>query len=189
MSMHPDRNLFKEFKGNHTVFCETGSYRGSGIQLALDAGFKNIISIDIDPANIDFCMNRFDLYRGIDSPDADIQLFCGDSALCLGELLKDINEPCMFWLDAHAQHLEGEELGENPFPLMMELQQIQDRGIPGSTIIIDDILHLTHEAIVPWKRHEIQMMAMLAVQAGRNAIVQTQMFANPVKDSIMLCRL
>jgi hypothetical protein len=95
----------------------------------------------------------------------------------------------MFWLDAHAQHFEGEELGENPFPLMMELQQIQDRGIPGSTILIDDMLHLCHSEITNWSRAEIELMAMLAVQVGTNAIVKTRNFANPVKDSILLACL
>lgn len=187
--MIPGRNLFKEFKGSHNIFVETGSFRGDGIQLAIDAGFKKIVSIDIDPANIDFCMNRFDLYRGYHPPDAAIWLLCGDSALCLKDVLRGINEPCLFWLDAHAQHFEGEELGENPFPLTCELEDIADRGIAGSTILIDDMLHLTHPQITGWTRAEIQLCAQLAIQAGTNNIVRTLFYANPVKDSIMVACL
>lgn len=187
--MTPGRNLFKEFKGNHTTFIETGSYRGDGIQLALDAGFTNIISIDIDPENIDFCMSRFDLYRGIDSPKANILLVCGDSAEELGKVVARLQEPAMFWLDAHAQHFEGEVLGKNPFPLEKELRQIRQWGVQKNTILVDDMLHLTHPDITGISKMLIEHWVIEACNKPLGSgFVDIKYFANPVKNSILLAQ-
>ncbi|MGN6438401.1 MAG: hypothetical protein ACTHMM_17795 [Agriterribacter sp.] len=139
MSMHPDKNYFKQFtfEGRKRTFVETGSYRGDGIQLAIDAGYTNIISIDIDPDNIDFCKHRFDLHR---NPRADITLIVGDSAECLGAAISQIEKPTTFWLDSHWQMLEGTEPGSNPFPMLQELEQIRNHPVKEHTIFIDDML-------------------------------------------------
>lgn len=187
--MHPTRNLFAEFKCGHKIFVETGSYRGDAIQLAIDAGFEKIISIDCDPANIEFCINRFDLRN---KPDDRISLFVGDSVGALPGILEAmVDEPAMFWLDAHAQHLEGEEESENPYPLLEELGIIANEGQPGNTIIIDDMLHLTHPSITGWSRHEIKMAAQLAVRCGHTyeSEIKIEFFANPVKDSILVAHV
>ena len=45
---------FKRFKNE--LFIETGSFYGEGIQQAIDAGFENIISIELSPKD---CFWRF----------------------------------------------------------------------------------------------------------------------------------
>lgn len=140
MSMHPERNYFAEFRNGYDWFVETGSYRGDGIQFALDAGFYKIISIDNDPTAIDFCMDRFDLKSNLSPLASRISLFNYDSAERLYYLIKDIKKPILFWLDSHWQMLEGTDPGANPFPLLKELEQIGQHPIKTHTIIIDDML-------------------------------------------------
>lgn len=181
MSMHPTRNLFAEFKGNNRVFVETGTYRGDGIQLAIDAGYEKIISIDIDPSAFDFCMSRFNM---INEPKPWLKLYQGDSANCLAGLINFIDEPITFWLDSHWQMLEGTEPGANPFPLVKELIQIGQHPIKSHTIIIDDIMVLTHPATTNWSKKMIEQGIK-----NINPKYKIEYFANPVINNILVANL
>lgn len=180
MSMHPTRNLFAEFKGNNRVFVETGMYRGDGIQLAMDAGYEKIISIDIDPVAVDFCMQRFDMFN---APKPWLKLYQGDSAVCLGNIIQHIDEPITFWLDSHWQMLEGTEPGPNPFPLLKELAQISATIPKNPTIIIDDML-IMQKDIVGYDRHDI-VEALRDIQST----FLIDFFPNPVIDNILVAHL
>jgi hypothetical protein len=151
--MHPTRNLFAEFKGDNRVFIETGSYRGDGIQLALDAGYEKIISIDNDPTAIEFCISRFDLQEN--KPSGKIYIHHGDSAECLSEILGCFNEPITFWLDSHWQMLDGTNPGKNPFPLKQELKQIEKTGRVDHVILIDDLIYMTDTRLTKYCEDEL----------------------------------
>lgn len=190
--MNPQRNLFAEFKGYRRIFVETGSYRGDAIQLALDTGFDEIYSMDIWPGSKEFCQDRFDLHRDrMGKIGERIQgLVTANSATHLRHMLRFVNQPAVFWLDAHAQHIEGEPEMADPFPLLKELAQIAAHAremrehigdAAAHVIIIDDMLHLTHPAITGWRREDIEE-AVLAVDER----YKIQYFANPVKDSILV---
>lgn len=178
MSMHPTRNLFKEFKNR--FFVETGSWRGDGIQLALDADFEQITSIDIDPSCLEFCRSRFDL---VYFPEQGIELVCGDSAICLESVIQKINEPATFWLDSHWQMFEGTDPGANPFPLLKELEQIARHPIKTHTILIDDLL-IMQDDIVGYSRRDIQD-ALHRI----NPAYHFKYFANPVINSILVAHV
>lgn len=178
MSMHPTRNLFAEFKGNNRVFVETGMYRGDGIQLAIDAGYEKIISIDIDPSAIDFCMKRFDMSN---EPKPWLKLYHGDSAECLTRIIEQfIDEPITFWLDSHWQMLEGTDPGPNPFPLLKELDQITDKLDRPPTIIIDDML-IMQKGIAGYDKVEIEKKLMAICHQYK-----LEYFANPVINNILV---
>lgn len=181
MSMHPTRNLFAEFKGENRVFVETGSYRGDGIQLALDAGYEKIVSIDRDPAAIDFCKNRFDLYN---NPNTRIKLIKGDSANCLYDVLRCFAEPITFWLDSHWQMLEGTEPGRNPFPVLDELDQIHTAlvGLPAPVIIIDDMLIMQKDITGYDKKAIVSKLKSMYDY-------KIDYFANPVINNILVAHL
>lgn len=181
MSAPPGRNIFAEYKGDKRIFIETGSYRGDGIQLAIDAGYDRIYSMDNDPASIDFCLNRFDMHNG---QNANIKLYNADSADSLGLILQHINEPAVFWLDAHSQMLEGEAESANPWPLLDELRQIADTGIQGHTIIIDDILILTHPDVTGWNRSMIEEVLHVI-----NPGYKFTYLPNPVKRNLLVSHL
>jgi hypothetical protein len=175
MSMHPDRNLFAEYKNR--VMIETGTHRGDGIKLALDAGFEKIYSIDNDPEAERFCNLRF-------RRDPNIKLFTGDSADLLWDMIKDINEPITFWLDAHSQYLEDEPASPNPWPLLKELELIARHPIKTHTMLIDDILILTHKWTTGWDYEEIKARLYLI-----NPKYKLELFANPVKNNLLVAHV
>lgn len=180
MSMHPNRNLFKEFKNR--VFVETGSFRGDGIQLALDADFEVIRSIDISVENVQFCSNRFDVHNP--ATPGVIDLWVGDSAHWLERMIRGINEPITFWLDSHWQMFDNEPQGRNPWPLLAELSQIREHPIKTHTIIIDDMLMLTHPGVTGWTKELIEQHLLWI-----NPAYQFEYFSNPVIDSILVAHV
>lgn len=183
MSLPPGRNLFAEFKGEHRVFVETGTYRGDGIQSALDAGFNLIVSIDIDADSREFCKSRF-------TPEqrtGRIYLHTDDTAVNLWEYINEINEPILFWLDAHWQYMEGEQRGANAWPLLQELRQIEAHTLKyghAHTIIIDDILMLTHPNVTGWTREHIEF-ALHGINCG----FKFEYLANPVYNNILVAHV
>jgi hypothetical protein len=112
------------------VFVETGTLYGDGVQKALDAGFKKVISIDIDPAIVAAAKIQFK-----DRPEVSIIL--GDSKKVIDAVLSTINEQCTFWLDAHWDM--GPVCGEVICPLYAELEAIKGHPIKNHFILIDDM--------------------------------------------------
>lgn len=165
----------------NTTFIETGSYRGDSVQQALEAGFVNIRSIDISEHNIDFCKHRFDLYR---SPQGHLQFYEGDSAEILYDVIADVQDPITFFLDSHWQLFEDEEKGNNPFPLLKELQQIAQHPIKAHTILIDDILVLTHPDVTGWSLKKIKAEVLKI-----NPTYKFELIANPVVNNFLICKV
>jgi hypothetical protein len=125
----PAPSVFKEFV--NPVFVETGSYMGDGIQQALDAGFKRVISIELSDKYYEICRSRF-------SGDSRVSLVKGDSALVLFDAIKDVKERITFWLDGH--HSCGDTaLGVHWAPLIQELDAIKMHSRNDHTILIDDM--------------------------------------------------
>jgi hypothetical protein len=170
MSMSPTTNYFAEFKRNHRIFIETGSYRGDGIQLAIDAGYDEIYSIDNDKANVDYCAQRFDA-------DSRVTLLHGNSPEVLHELLQGVTEPVMFWLDAHSQMFEGEE---DNYPLLAELVAIQSHHIKNHSILIDDFLMMTHPDVTGWMK-EIIISGLSII----NSEYHYEYLSNPIKNNVL----
>lgn len=178
MSLPPNRKLFSEYQNR--VMVETGSYRGDAIAEAFEAGFQKIVSIDIDPEQIKFCKHRFDLFR---KPDHRIKLIEGNSAVCLWDAIKGINEPITFWLDSHWQMLEGSEPGPNPFPLLDEIEQIKMHPIKNHTILIDDMLIMQYNIT----GYDIGLIKTRIEKI--NPHYKFTMIANPVINGIMACTI
>jgi hypothetical protein len=186
MSMHPFRNYFKEFKGNHSIFVETGTCKGDSIELANQAGYKRILSMDIDGANVAHCQERFQLIPDDKQPakNSHINIICGDSATGLLKFMKYVNEPAMIWLDAHSQLFDDEPPTENPFPLLIELEQLKKHPIKTHTILIDDILILTHPDVTGWTRDTIEN-ALLMI----NPAYKLTYLSNPVVNNILMAHV
>lgn len=119
---------FGEFRQD--FFVETGSYLGNGIQKALDAGFKKIRSIEADKGHFKLTRNRFQ-----DNPN--VKVYQGNSSVDLWDIIKDIDQPITFWLDAHIYPPRPD--GGKNCPLLEELEQIKQHPIKTHTILIDDM--------------------------------------------------
>lgn len=188
MSIHPYRNYFKEFKGNHNILVETGSYKGDGIVLAMQAGYKRILSMDIDGANIAHCQDRFELIpddtNKRPAKNGHINVTCADSAIGLLKMMKYVNEPAMIWLDAHSQLFDDEPPAVNPFPLLMELEQLKKHPVKTHTILIDDILILTHPDVTGWSKDVIEN-ALLMI----NPAYKLTYLSNPVVNNILMAHV
>jgi hypothetical protein len=111
------------------VFVETGTFMGDGILKAVWVGFEQIYSIE-----------RSDYYyeRAIESfkDFPNVCIIHGDSGIELEKLLKEINEPVTFWLDAHFSE-QGTYEGDSP--LFCELRTIFNHHIKNHVILVDDI--------------------------------------------------
>lgn len=122
-------NLFKKYPNR--VFVETGSYKGDGIQLAIEAGFEHIYSIELSDKYYRWVSDRFKW-------DKYVYLYKGDSSEILGDVIRNIKEPITFWLDGHYSK-EDTAIGKYCVPLIPELEQIKQHPIKTHTVIIDDM--------------------------------------------------
>lgn len=131
--MPANLKLFGTYKGPHRIFIETGSYCGDGIQLALDAGFEQIHSIEISERHYIACCCRFET-------DSRVKVHHGDSGTMLAEVMAQINEPVMLWLDGHWSGGDTGGSAMHETPLMEELDALLPHPIKTHTILVDDVL-------------------------------------------------
>jgi|LakMenE01Jun11ns_1017448.scaffolds.fasta_scaffold9843872_2 hypothetical protein len=116
-------NAFDKHKGANKIFVETGTNTGNGIANAFGVGFKNIYSIEIDNS-----LYQNSVLRWQHKPS--VKIYNGPTSTIIENILKEINEPCFFWLDAHFNTSK---------PTYEELAFIKEHGIKNHTILIDDI--------------------------------------------------
>jgi len=123
---------FKNFSNHY--FVETGSFSGDGIQKALEANcFNKIYSIEFDKIHINTCNTRF-------KENKNVKIIEGDSKNILWDIIKNLNRPITFWLDAHIYPpiFDGTDGNKNA-PIIEELEQIKKHPIKTHTILIDDM--------------------------------------------------
>ena len=120
--------LLSQFAEGNT-FVETGTYKGDGVQVAIDFGFKHIHSIELNKELYEESTKRF---------NADhVKIWHGESPDKIKEILKGVTEQTTFWLDAHASGpLPGGSYGGSP--LVHEIKAIGEHHIKNHVIIIDD---------------------------------------------------
>jgi hypothetical protein len=120
-------DILSKYKNKY--FFESGTFKGGGIATALQVGFSNIISVEIDYKLATSSMRQFKNHN-------NVLIVYGDTAKILYQTIKSIRRPITFWLDGHV-HCEG-AVGIHPVPLLDELEQISRHHIKDHTILIDD---------------------------------------------------
>lgn len=75
-------------------FVETGTCLGGGVLKALDAGFENIRSVELSERLHNYAKEH-------NEGNPQVKLYLGDSTILLWEMIKDIEDPITFLLDAH----------------------------------------------------------------------------------------
>ena len=140
---------------NSYVFVETGSHIGDTIRMALDYGFKEVRSIELDDKHWKMCAKRFAL-RDIPDPifgndlnmqtvpETRVKLYKGKSEDKLEEVIADVDDKIVFWLDAHHSG-EGTAGSFDTCPLIKELETIKNHPRKDHIILIDDVNHFLDE--------------------------------------------
>ena len=122
------------------VLFETGTFFGYGVQLAINAGFEKIFSVEIIDEYFTANVERF-------SDQENVTILKGESAAVLGDTVGEIESNILFWLDAHFPGADGGLCHYNSCedeaircPLEHELEIIRARR-PGrkDVFIIDDL--------------------------------------------------
>jgi hypothetical protein len=111
------------------IFIETGTYTGETVDAVKDV-FDKIYSIELGSALYEKAKERFAKY-------SHISIVFGNSAKVMPAILGRINEPCLFWLDAH--YSGGITVkGENEPPVREELENILSHSVKDHVILMDD---------------------------------------------------
>lgn len=113
------------------IFIETGTYLGETVDMVMETGlYKKIHSIEL---NDDLYNDLLKKYKNVES----LYLWHGDSIDHLKSIVRNLEGPATFWLDAHASgSLEGGKSGGSP--VLDELDIIASSPFKDHTIIIDD---------------------------------------------------
>lgn len=123
-------HILKKYKTD--VFVETGTFDGRGVKFALDAGYKRVISIELDP---DRFVQAKEILKGL-----PVELHEGDSSDVLPEILEKLEEKATIFLDAHPIGA-GDicKFGREKWPLLEELRMIATRSKrKDHNLLVDD---------------------------------------------------
>lgn len=125
------QRIIKNYQINYgiTTLIETGTYLGDMVE-AQKKVFKKIISIELGTKLFEDSKFRF-------KDDKHITIVQGDSGKMLPNILKDVHEPVIFWLDGH--YSEGVTAkGDKDCPILEELSAIFNSSQINYILLIDD---------------------------------------------------
>jgi predicted O-methyltransferase YrrM len=125
------RALLRDVARRHglRVLVETGTYMGE-TAWALRRDFDRIETIELEPTLARLARIRF-------GRKARVQVHEGDSATVLPRILDALEEPALFWLDAHPS--TDRTARDAPIPLRAELAAIAGHPVAGHVVLIDDL--------------------------------------------------
>jgi hypothetical protein len=109
------------------VFVETGTFVGSTVA-ALAPEFDECTTIELSPVYHARAAARF-------QSAPHVVCLEGDSSIILPKVLTTLDQPTLFWLDAHTS---GGDTANSRDPIMDELTAILAHPIQGHVVLIDD---------------------------------------------------
>lgn len=134
--------IVKEYAGQFSIdiLIETGTYTGNMVSSMKDI-FGQIFSIELDDNICQKAKRRFTEY-------SYIHIIQRDSSQVLPKILSSVDQPCLFWLDAH--YSGGITVKDNlDTPIMSELKHIFSHPIKDHVILIDDARMFTGQNDYP----------------------------------------
>jgi hypothetical protein len=135
------------------VFVETGTYLGE-TTLALREVVERCVTIELDAALHARAQARF-------AGAPNVELLHGDSGTLIRDVLDRLDQPALFWLDAHYSGA-GTARGVEDSPILGELDSILSHRIRNHIVIIDDAREFTGENGYP----TIRRLAKFAESRG-----------------------
>lgn len=137
---------------------ETGTYQGQSTQWGA-LNFDEVDTVDIDEGYVHHAMLRCD---GLEN----IRFRLGDSRKVLPGILKTLNEPALFWLDAHnAGGIFGD--GPDDCPILEELMAVLCSPYRHAILIDDAGCFTPPQPHDPKAYPEISRLRAMAREAGR----------------------
>lgn len=124
-------SLFLKDKFGLKVFVETGTYEGKSSKWAA-AHFDKVYTIELHQPYFEKVSNKY-------SHIGNIDFLLGDSRVELKNILARLEEPALFWLDAHwsGGSAQAAYQREDECPLIEELEAIVSSNL-NHFIIVDD---------------------------------------------------
>ncbi|GCL40005.1 hypothetical protein SR1949_51370 [Sphaerospermopsis reniformis] len=111
------------------TFVETGTYMGNTIQ-AVSRNFRRLYSIELSEELYQNARFKF-------ANQPHISLYQGDSSVVLPQIIENIEEPVLFYLDAH--YSGGiTSCGDKDTPILTELTNILNHPLKHQHIILID---------------------------------------------------
>jgi len=127
------KHFLKSFGKN--IFIEAGTHKGDSVMVAIDSGFKKVYSCEPAINRYDFCRERFkdEINSGLVvlEPKSSLDFF--------KQILPDLNEGAVFWLDSHKDDNSKGLESLPPCPIISEIKLISEYGSKGHVLLIDDI--------------------------------------------------
>lgn len=120
----------EKYKYGTTIFVETGTFRGDGVNKALTLGYDEIYSIELDKKRYKPLAQKFE-------DDDEVTLIHGNSEKEFPKLMDKINKRCTIFLDAHYCGDDGEK-ADKWSPIREELNYLKTHPIKNHTIILGD---------------------------------------------------
>lgn len=133
--------VLPEYYNKETIFVETGTYLGGGIDYALNFPFKRIASCELLKNYYDLAKLKYN----------SVELYHSNSTDFLKDILPTIpkEDRIVFWLDAHYPGLYGDvkiEDIDTIFPLERELEIIYNHRKDCKDLILCDDLRIYIQA-------------------------------------------
>lgn len=122
------------------VLVETGTCAGDMIA-ALRRQFDTIYSVELDHALWEAARYRFGRFP-------QIHILEGDSQYVIPNILREIQQACLFWLDGHYSGGVTAK-GERETPILQELRHVFSHVVKDHVILIDDARCFTGENDYP----------------------------------------
>jgi hypothetical protein len=118
---------------------ETGTYYGEMVS-AMKPHFDRIYSIEFEAGLAETATRRF-------ASDLRIKILQGDSKVLVPEILKTLQQPALFWLDAGYYGWAGRQGDQSR--LSVEMEAILRHPVKGHVILMDDADGLNGENGAP----------------------------------------
>jgi hypothetical protein len=112
------------------VLVETGTYEGE-TAWALRREFDRIVTVELSDELWQLARRRF-------VPAPQVEVRHGDSPTVLRDVLEELREPALFWLDAHVSTTKSAH-GELPSPVLQELELVLSHDVSGNVVLVDDV--------------------------------------------------
>jgi hypothetical protein len=123
--------IVKEYARRHGLLTlvETGTLHGDMLQNTCSV-FRRSISIELSPHLARRAQQRF-------ARTPSVTVLQGDSEQVLRDVLADLAEPALFWLDAHYS-ADDTARGRTDTPIEAELTALLQHPVRGHVLLIDD---------------------------------------------------